>query len=100
MFELPEGNYTIDDLVFFISIYEDGFRTGNNLPNVIFSYKINGIKTPQYQLPYFSPILFVAKDKEFKEIFPAYIQYEILIGKHGFYGKYDNNHLSTYLIHY
>lgn len=72
MFELPEGNYTIDDLVFFISIYEDRFRTGNNLPNVIFSYKINGIKSSQYQLPYFSPILFVAKDKEFKEIFPIY----------------------------
>ena len=53
MFELPEGDYIVDDIVFFISIYEDGFRAGDKLPNVIFSYKINGIKSPQYQLPFF-----------------------------------------------
>lgn len=92
MFELPEGDYIVDDIVFFISIYEDGFRAGDNLPNVIFSYKINGIKSPQYQLPFFSPTLFAAKDNEFKEFFPEYIQYEILMGKHGFYVEYTDDH--------
>ena len=92
MFELPEGDYIVDDIVFFISIYEDGFRAGDKLPNVIFSYKINGIKSPQYQLPFFSPTLFAAKDNEFKEFFPEYIQYEILMGKHGFYVEYTDDH--------
>ena len=61
MFELPEGDYIVDDIVFFISIYEDGFRAGDNLPNVIFSYKINGIKSPQYQLPFFFTYIVCSK---------------------------------------
>ena len=46
MFELPEGDYIVDDIVFFISIYEDGFRAGDNLPNDISFH----IKSTEYNL--------------------------------------------------
>ena len=86
-YDLPPGDYDVEDYVLFISLYQDGFRAEAKSPNQSICYKINGINFSDYSNSHFFPPFCNVKKEHLSAVFSTIVKFEVLLGRHGFYVK-------------